>query len=73
MGLQVGASLGLSALASIAAIVTRNHRSGRTLAAALTGGYAAGLLVAALFFAVGAVVALAAVRTRIAADAIPGE
>lgn len=73
MGLQVGASLGLSALASIAAIVTRNHRTGHTLAAALTDGYASGLLVAALFFSVGAVVALAAVRTRITADEIAGE
>ena len=72
MGLQVGASLGLSALASIASIVTRNHRTGHTMAAALTDGYASGLAVAALLFAVGAVVALAAVRTRITADEIPG-
>jgi hypothetical protein len=72
MGLQVGASLGLSALASIAAIVTRDHRPGAAMAAALTDGYASGLLVAALFFAVGAAVALAAVRTRITADEIAG-
>jgi hypothetical protein len=69
----VGASLGLSALASIASIVTRDHRTGHTMAAALTDGYASGLLVAALFFAVGAAVALAAVRTRITADEIPDE
>ena len=42
------------------------------MAAALTDGYASGLLVAALFFAVGAVVALVAVRTRITADEVPG-
>jgi EmrB/QacA subfamily drug resistance transporter len=63
-GMQVGASLGLSALASIASIVTRHHRSGHTMAAALTDGYAAGLMVAALFFTAGAVVALAAIRSR---------
>jgi MFS family permease len=64
-GLQVGAALGLSALASIAATVTRNHQTGHTVAAALTDGYASGLVVAAVFFAAGAVVALATVRTRI--------
>jgi hypothetical protein len=42
------------------------------MAAALTDGYAAGLLAAALFFAAGAVVALVAVRTRITADDMPG-
>jgi EmrB/QacA subfamily drug resistance transporter len=68
MGLQVGAALGLSALASIAAVVTRDHRVGHTMAAALTDGYASGLLVAAAFFAVGAVVAVATVRVRITAD-----
>jgi EmrB/QacA subfamily drug resistance transporter len=72
MGMQVGASLGLSALASIAAVVTRNHRTGHPMATALTDGYASGLLVAALFFTVGAVVALATIRTRIAADDIAG-
>ncbi len=51
-GLQVGAALGLSALASVASVVTRNHRTGRTVAAALTDGYASGLMVAAGFFAV---------------------
>jgi EmrB/QacA subfamily drug resistance transporter len=73
MGLQVGASLGLSALASVAGIVTRDHRAGHPIAGALTDGYASGLLVAALFLAVAAVVALATVRTRITADEIPGE
>jgi hypothetical protein len=34
------------------------------MAAALTDGYAAGLMVAALFFTAGAVVALAAIRSR---------
>jgi EmrB/QacA subfamily drug resistance transporter len=72
MGIQVGASVGLSALASVASIVSRDHRAGHTMAAALTDGYAAGLLAAALFFAAGAVVALVAVRTRITADDMPG-
>lgn len=36
------------------------------MTAALTDGYASGLMVAAVFFAAGAVVALATVRTRIA-------
>ncbi|HXL93450.1 MAG TPA: MFS transporter [Streptosporangiaceae bacterium] len=71
-GMQVGASLGLSALASIASIVTRHHRAGHTMATALTDGYAWGLMVAALFFAVGAVVAVATVRTRLTADEIAG-
>jgi hypothetical protein len=71
-GMQVGASLGLSALASIASIVTRHHRAGHTMATALTDGYAWGLMVAALFFAVGAVVAVATVRTRLTADEISG-
>jgi hypothetical protein len=35
------------------------------VAAALTDGYASGLVVAAVFFAAGAVVALVTVRTRI--------
>jgi hypothetical protein len=56
----------------LATIVTRDHRTGHTMAA-LTDGYASGPLVAALFFAVGAAVALAAVRARITADEIPGE
>jgi EmrB/QacA subfamily drug resistance transporter len=72
MGLQVGASLGLSALASIASIVTRDHRAGHAVTAALTDGYASGLLVAALLFVVAAAVAVAAVRTRITADEMPG-
>jgi hypothetical protein len=72
MGLQVGASLGLSSLASIASIVTRNHHTGHTIAAALTDGYASGLMVAALLFTVGAVIALATVRTRITADELTG-
>ena len=43
-GTQVGASVGLSALAAIAAIVTRSHLAGHTTPTALTDGYAAGLL-----------------------------
>lgn len=40
-------------------IVTRHHRAGHTVAAALTDGYAWGLMAAALFFVAGAFVAVA--------------
>ena len=56
------AALGLAALAAIASIVTRNHLPGHTMAAALTDGYAAGLLVGAILFAVGALVALVTIN-----------
>jgi hypothetical protein len=71
-GTQVGASVGLSALAAIAAIVTRSHLAGHTTPTALTDGYAAGLLAGAAIFAVGALVALLTVNIRISADDIPG-
>lgn len=69
-GIQVGAALGLSALASVASIVTRNHLSGHTMASALTDGYVAGLVAGAAIFALGAVVAFATIRTRIRPDEV---
>ena len=71
-GIQVGAALGLSGLASIASIVTRSRLPGHTLAAALTDGYSTGLLVGAALFAIGAVVALAAINARIESGPVSG-
>jgi EmrB/QacA subfamily drug resistance transporter len=71
-GIQVGAALGLSGLASIAATVTRSDLPGHTQAAALTDGYSAGLFIGAALFAIGAVVALVAINARIEAGAAPG-
>jgi len=69
-GIQVGAALGLSALASVASTVTRSHLSGHAVAGALTGGYVAGLVAAVAIFALGAVVALATIRARITPDEV---
>jgi hypothetical protein len=86
-GIQVGAALGLSGLASIASIVTRSRLPGHTLpnytqpnytlpghtlAAALTDGYSTGLLAGAALFATAAVVALAAINARIEAGPVSG-
>jgi hypothetical protein len=62
---QVGSSLGLGALAAIAAMVTRSRLAGHPVAAALTDGYVAGLLAGAVLFAAGAVVAICTVNARI--------
>jgi EmrB/QacA subfamily drug resistance transporter len=62
---QVGSSLGLGALAAIAAMVTRSRLAGHPVAAALTDGYVAGLLAGAVLFTVGAVVAICTVNARI--------
>jgi len=67
-GVQVGASLGLSALASIASIVTRSHLTGHAMATALTDGYVSGLLAGAAIFAAGAVVALFCIDLRVSAE-----
>jgi EmrB/QacA subfamily drug resistance transporter len=71
-GIQVGAGLGLSGLASVASVVTRSRLPGHTLATALTDGYCAGLFAGAALFAIGAVVALAAINARIEAGEVPG-
>jgi MFS family permease len=71
-GTFVGASLGLSALASIAAIVTRSHLQSNAVAAALTDGYIAGLFAGAAIFALGAVVALFTINIRVSAEEVAG-
>ena len=68
----VGAAVGLSALASIAAIVTRGQLQGDAPATALTNGYVAGLLAGAAIFALGAVVALVSINVSISAEEISG-
>ena len=69
-GIQVGAALGLSAMASVASIVTRSRLSGHTVAGALTDGYVAGLVAGAAIFALGAVAAFATIRARISPDEV---
>jgi EmrB/QacA subfamily drug resistance transporter len=71
-GIQVGAALGISALASVASTVTRNQVSGHTMASALTDGYVAGLVAGAGIFVLGAIVAFAAIRARISPAEVPG-
>jgi EmrB/QacA subfamily drug resistance transporter len=70
--IQVGAAVGLSALASIAAIVTRGQLHSHTVAATLTNGYVAGLTAGAAIFALGAVVALVCINASISAEEISG-
>jgi EmrB/QacA subfamily drug resistance transporter len=70
--LQVGAAIGLSALASIASIITRGDLSGRSLSTALTDGYVAGLIAATAILTVGAVVALCSINVRTSAGEISG-
>jgi EmrB/QacA subfamily drug resistance transporter len=66
--IQCGAALGLGALAAIASAVTRSQLPGHALAAALTSGYAAGLLAGAVIYGVGAIVAALAIRARLTPD-----
>jgi EmrB/QacA subfamily drug resistance transporter len=66
--IQVGAAVGLSALASIAAIVTRGQQQSHSAAAALTNGYVAGLSAAAAIFFLAAVVALVCITSSISAE-----
>jgi len=63
--LQLGNALGVAALAAIATVVTRSQLPGHTVAAALTDGYAAGLLAGAVCYAAGAAVAVLAIRARL--------
>jgi EmrB/QacA subfamily drug resistance transporter len=67
-GLQLGASVGVSAMAAIASLVTRSHLPGHTLAAATTDGYVAGLLAGSIIVAAGALVALLAINARLGAE-----
>jgi EmrB/QacA subfamily drug resistance transporter len=69
-GLQLGASIGVSATAAIASIVTRSSLLGHTTAAAMTDGYVSGLLAGSIIAAAAAVVALIAINARLSADEI---
>jgi EmrB/QacA subfamily drug resistance transporter len=71
-GVQVGASIGLSALAATASIVTRSHVAGHSAATALTDGYVAGLLIGAAIFTVGALVGLITINIRVSAEEVAG-
>jgi EmrB/QacA subfamily drug resistance transporter len=71
-GIQVGASIGLSALAAAASIVTKHRLADHTTAVALSDGYVAGLLIGASIFAVGALVALLAINIRVSAEEVAG-
>jgi len=72
-GTQIGAALGLSALAAVASIVTRQHIHGHSIATALTNGYIAGLLVGAVIFVIGAVIALATINVHVSAEQATGQ
>lgn len=70
---QCGGALGLAALAAIASAVTRSQlASGHSPVAALTSGYAAGLLAGAIIYAVAAAVAATAVNARLTAEEAAG-
>jgi EmrB/QacA subfamily drug resistance transporter len=71
-GIQVGASVGLSALAATASIITKHHMAGHTVVTALTDGYVAGLLVGAAIFTLGALVALLTINIRVSAEQVAG-
>jgi EmrB/QacA subfamily drug resistance transporter len=71
-GVQVGASIGLSALAAIASIVTKDHLASHAAASALTDGYVAGLLAGAAILTTGALVALLAITIRVSAEEVAG-
>jgi EmrB/QacA subfamily drug resistance transporter len=70
---QCGGALGLAALAAIASAVTRSQlASGHQPAAALTSGYAAGLLAGAIIYAMAAAVAATAINARLTAEEAAG-
>lgn len=69
---QTGSALGLAALAAIASNATRNHLPGHTPATALTNGYIAGLLAAAIIFAAGSLVAMFTINARVRAAEATG-
>jgi hypothetical protein len=68
----VGASIGLSALAAIASIVTKDHLVSHTAASALTDGDVAGLLAGVAILTVGALVALLAITIRVSGEEVAG-
>jgi hypothetical protein len=70
---QIGGAIGLASLAAVASVVSRSRLASNVgRAAALTDGYKAGLLVGAVIFAVGAVVALIAINARVTAAEAAG-
>ncbi len=71
-GLQLGASVGVSAMAAIASIVTRTHLSGRSVAVAMTDGYRSALLAGSVMVAAGAIVALLVINARLRAEEVAG-
>lgn len=71
-GLQLGASLGVSAMAAIASTSTRSHLPGHAVAVAMTDGYVAGLLAGSIILAAGAVVGLLFINARLSAGEVAG-
>lgn len=70
---QCGGALGLAALAALASATTRSRLdSGHSPAAALTSGYAAGLLAGAVIYATAAAVAAAAIDVRLTPEEASG-
>ncbi len=72
-GVQLGASLGVSAMAATASIVTRSHLPGHTVAVAMTDGYVAGLLAGSIILAAGALVGLLFIHARLTAGEAAGQ
>jgi hypothetical protein len=64
---QLGAAIGLAALAAVASTVTSSHLPGHSMAVALTDGYVAGLLTGCVIYTAGALIALATINARISA------
>src|SRR5712691_6723258 len=64
---QLGAAIGLAALAAVASTVTSSHLPGHSMAVALTDGYVAGLLTGCVIYTAGALIALATINARIGA------
>src|SRR6266566_3139490 len=64
---QLGAAIGLAALAAVASTVTSSHLPGHSMAVALTDGYVAGLLTGCVIYTAGALIALATINARVSA------
>jgi EmrB/QacA subfamily drug resistance transporter len=70
---QCGGALGLAALAALASATTRSRLSaGHALPAALTSGYAAGLLAGAVIYAIAAGVAALAIDAKLTPEEASG-
>jgi EmrB/QacA subfamily drug resistance transporter len=64
---QLGAAIGLAALAAVASTVTSSHLPGHSMAVALTDGYVAGLLTGCVIYTAGALIALVTINARVSA------